>query len=227
MANVVGYVRASTTEQGETIKAQGEKIEAYCKLRGLTLVTTYIDFGVSGTVALEEREEGSKMLQALRGRTKDKPVGIVAVRLDRMFRNASDCLVNVEAWEKQGISLHLIDLGGQSVDTSSAAGKFFITVIAGAAEMERNLISERTSAVLQSKKRRGEVFNHTPFGFNRQGDKLVENPQEQAIIQQIRSMRASGLAYNKIALALNDQGIKGKNGGRWGSETVRKVLSAA
>lgn len=227
MANVVGYVRASTTEQDQTIKAQVEKIEAYCKLRGLTLVNVYVDFGVSGTVPLEEREKGSQMLQALKGRTKDKPVGIVAIRLDRMFRNASDCLVNVEAWEKQGVSLHLIDLGGQSVDTSTAAGKFFITVIAGAAEMERNLISERTSAVLQSKKRRGEVFNHTPYGYDRDGNRLEENPQEQAILQTIRSMREGGLAYNKIAKALNDQGIKGKNGGMWGSETVRKVLTAA
>lgn len=227
MANVVGYVRASTLEQHETITAQVEKIEAYCKMRGLNLLQTYVDFGVSGTVPLRERQEGTKMLQALKGRSKDKPTGVVAVRLDRMFRNASDCLVNVEAWDKQGVALHLIDLGGQSVDTSSAAGKFFITVIAGAAEMERNLISERTSAVLQSKKKRGEVFNHTPFGYDRCDNQLVENEAEQALLQRISSMRIGGMAYGKIAAALNAEGIPGKNGGKWGAQTVKNVLEAA
>lgn len=227
MANVVGYVRASTLEQNETITAQIEKIEAYCKLRELNLVHIYIDHGVSGTVPLEDRQEGAKMLQALKGRSKDKPVGIVAVRLDRMFRNASDCLINVQKWEKQEVALHLIDLGGQSIDTSSPAGKFFVTVMAGAAELERNLIAERTSTVLQSKKARKEVFNHTPFGYDREGDKLVENQQEQALLHRIRSMRENGLAYGKIATALNNEGIRGKNGGKWGAQTVKNVLQAA
>lgn len=227
MATVVGYVRASTMEQDETIKAQVEKVTAYCTMRGLTLANVYVDFGVSGTIPLDEREHGVEMLHALKSRAKDRPTGIVAVRLDRMFRNASDCLNNVERWEKQGVALHLIDLGGQSVDTSSAAGKFFITVIAGAAEMERNLISERTSAVLQSKKARNEVYSPTPLGFNREGDKLVRNDTEQTLIARVRAMRESGLSMWKIADALNAEGVVGKNGGKWYASTVKNVLLVA
>jgi DNA invertase Pin-like site-specific DNA recombinase len=68
------------------------------------------------------------MLQTLKGRGRNKIDGIVTVKLDRMFRNASDCLRNVEAWEAKNIGLHIIDL---RVDTSTASGRFFLTVSHG------------------------------------------------------------------------------------------------
>lgn len=226
MAKVVGYVRVSTSEQEESIKAQVSKIEAYCTMKGITLAHIYIDHGVSGTTPLEDREQGALMLQTLSSRSKDRPTGIVAVRLDRCFRNASDCLVNVEKWEKQNVALHLIDLGGQSIDTSSAAGKFFVTIMAGAAEMERNLISERTSAVLQAKKSRGEVYTNPAFGLDRDGDKLVTNDGEQAIIARIRSMREQGLSMWSIADVLNTEGVATKKGAKWYASTIKNVLAA-
>ncbi len=38
-------------------------------------------------------------------------------------------------WDKTGVALHLLDMGGQTVDTGSAMGRFFMTVMAGAAEL--------------------------------------------------------------------------------------------
>ncbi len=43
------------------------------------------------------------------------------LKLDRMFRNAGDCLTTVERWEKSGVSLHVADLGGNAIGTTSAA----------------------------------------------------------------------------------------------------------
>jgi DNA invertase Pin-like site-specific DNA recombinase len=73
--------------------------------------------------------------------------------------------------------------------------KFLITGIAAAPEMERNLISERTSAVLQSKKARHAVYNHAPLGFDRLGSTLVENRDEQ--VTRIRHLPRSGEAHHK------------------------------
>jgi site-specific DNA recombinase len=224
MTKVVGYVRASTDEQTETLKAQAEKIAAYCTLHDLELVEVFTDVGVSGTVPMKDRPEGAKMLTALKGRGRNKIDGVVTVKLDRMFRNASDCLLNVEAWKAKNLALHIIDL---RVDTSTVTGKFFLTVMAAVAEMERNLIAERTSTVLQAKKRRGEVYGNTPLGFERLGDKLIVNAHEKALVDRIKAMRAEGMAYNKIATALNVEGIRGKNGGKFGSETIRKILDPA
>ena len=59
----------------------------------------------------------------------------VQTKLDRLFRNCQDCLQVTALWDRLGISLHLIDLGGQAIDTSSAMGRFFLTVMGGAAEI--------------------------------------------------------------------------------------------
>ena len=57
--------------------------------------------------------------------------------------------------ERKGIALHVIDLGGNAIDTTSAAGRFMLVVLAGAAEMERNLTRERTKAAMAVKKSNG------------------------------------------------------------------------
>src|SRR6266576_5058844 len=70
------------------------------------------------------------------------------MKLDRLFRDAEDALRQTKAWDRTGISLHLVDIGGQSMNTGSAMGRMFLTLMAGFAELERNLIAERTTAVL-------------------------------------------------------------------------------
>jgi phosphopentomutase len=54
-----------------------------------------------------------------------------------------------------------------------------------------------------------------------------ENVQDHTLLKRIRTMRESGLAYGKIADVLNGEGIRGKNGGKWGAQTVKNVLEAA
>ena len=78
------------------------------------------------------------------------------LKLDRMFRNAGDCLTTIEQWERSGIALHVVDLGGNAIDTTSAAGRFMLVVLAGAAEMERNLTRERTRSAMAVKKANGQ-----------------------------------------------------------------------
>ena len=84
-----------------------------------------------------------------------------------------DALSHVEEWDAAGIALHLVDLGGMSINTGSSMGKMLITMLAGFAEFERNMISERTTAALSFKKSHGQVYNHEPFGFNAKGGALV------------------------------------------------------
>src|SRR5262249_43776754 len=152
---------------------------------------------------------------------------IVALKLDRLFRNAVDALSHVEQWEQAGISLHLVDMGGQSVNTGSSMGKMLITMLAGFAEFERNMIAERTTAALAHKKAHGEVYNHAPYGFNSEDGVLVPDAAEQAVIASIVSLRSNGASYRSIADTLNGEGIRGKQGGTWGQQTVKNVLIAA
>jgi DNA invertase Pin-like site-specific DNA recombinase len=223
----VGYVRVSTEEQatqGLSIPAQEASIVAYARMKGLELVEVIVDGGVSGGRPLGARPGGQRLLNML---AEGKASHVAALRLDRLFRNASDCLATVEAWTKRGIVLHLLDVSGNSVDTSSAAGKFMLTILAAVAEMERNLIAERIRNVLSWKRRNGKVFGHEPFGFSRDGDSLVPVEAEQKALELILDLRARGYSLRKIARALEARGIPTKRGGRWAAATVRKLLARA
>ena len=145
----IGYVRCSTQEQSDSglgLEAQRTRIRAYCALKCLRLVDIIEDAAVSGGKPLASRDGGARLLEMLRQRRADS---VIMLKLDRGFRNAGDCLTTVEQWERKGIALHVADLGGNAIDTTSAAGRFMLVVLAGAAEMERNLTRERTRAALE------------------------------------------------------------------------------
>lgn len=138
------------------------------------------------------------------------------MKLDRLFRGASDALNHVEKWGKAKTALHVLDMGGSAVDTASAMGKMFFTMTAAFAEMEKNPTGERTKDALAQLRDEGKVYCHiTPLGFNRKGDRLVANRREQAMVRKIRAMQAKGLSLGKIAAALNHAKVPTKRGGEW------------
>jgi DNA invertase Pin-like site-specific DNA recombinase len=222
-----GYVRVSTQEQaaqGVSLDAQRERIKAYCLMSGLELVEIIADEGVSGTVALAEREGGRQLTQTIEKRNATV-THVVALKLDRLFRDACDALEQTRTWDKAGITLHLIDMGGQTLSSSGAVGRMMLTMMAAFAELERNLIAERTKSALQHMKRNRTVYNHVPLGFVRYGDRLVENPDEMRVVSQIIELRNQGSSLAKIADILNGSSTPTKHGKRWYASTVSNVLS--
>ena len=100
----------------------------------------------------------------------------------------------------------------------------FLTMLAGFAQFERDLIAERTAAALATKRARQQVYSHVPLGYTRQGDQLVIDPAEQQIVQQVLALRGQGISYKRIADQLNDAGVAGKNGGRFYASTIHRIV---
>ena len=150
------------------------------------------------------------------------------LKLDRMFRNAGDCLTAVDKWERSGISLHVVDLGGNAIDTTSAAGRFMLVVLAGAAEMERNLTRERTRSAMAVKKANGQRVGSTPYGYDLADDgaTLIENAAEQAVIREMKAMRAGGASFRAIAEELTRRGVptKQSKSAQWSFQSVARIL---
>jgi DNA invertase Pin-like site-specific DNA recombinase len=104
-------------------------------------------------------------------------------------------------------------------------GRMMLTVMAGLAELERNLIAERTAVALGHKKSHLQVYGPVPYGFERKGDLLVAVKAEQAVIEQMRVWRDGGTSLRQIAALLSEKGVATKAGGRrWYASTVQKVL---
>ena len=224
MRSAVGYVRVSTDMQDVSSAVQEKKIQSYCSLMDMQLVAIHVDTNVSGKVPVFCRPAGRELADTLR---QHPPIDVVAMKLDRLFRNAADALVTTEKWDKEDIGFHLIDHGGQTINTKSATGRMFLTMLAGFAEFERRLISERTSAALQHMKAAGQVYGPTPFGYDAEGPqrgRLVAQPDELRLVDWIFRMRREGRPLRYIAEKLNSKGIRGKKGGAFHASTIRYIL---
>jgi len=224
MDKAVCYIRVSTEEQarqGVSLKAQEERLRAYCHMSGLEIAEVIREEGISASKTLVSRPGGQQLLDLI---ARKEVRHVVALKLDRLFRDAEDALHQTKAWDRRGIALHLVDMGGQTLNTASAMGRFFLNVMAAFAELERNLIAERTVDALTHKKNHREAYGPIPYGYNRQGDILIENPGEQAVIVDVRKWRRSGMSLRRIADELTRQGAPTKQGGKWHASTVKYLL---
>ena len=186
----VGYIRVSTLDQskhGVSMEAQEDRLRAYCLAAGLELVAVIREDGVSASVAVADRPKGGELIAALK-----RVTNVVALKLDRLFRDAEDALRQTRAWDRAGVALHLVDMGGQSINTATAMGRMMLTMMAAFAELERNLIAERTAQALQFKRSNRQVYNHEPYGYRRDGNALVAVPEEQGVISCIRALLSNG-----------------------------------
>jgi len=222
------YLRVSTVEQvehGVSLAAQERRLRAYCEAQALEVTQVIRDEGVSASKPLASRPGGSELLKTVRAK---KARHVVALKLDRLFRNAQDALAVTSEWDRKSVALHLVDMGGTSLNSGTAMGRMMLTMTAAFAELERNLIGERTSAALQHKRDQGEVYGPVPMGFDCDGGRLIENADERAIVEYMQSLRKDGASLRAVAKALNDKGIPTKNRGRqWYASSVRVVLDRA
>jgi DNA invertase Pin-like site-specific DNA recombinase len=95
------------------------------------------------------------------------------------------------------------------------------------AQLERELIAQRTAEALAELRARGRVFGPVPFGYDRVDAQLVENTSEQLVLSLMKEMRERGKSYAGIANRLNRDCVPSKRGGRWYSMSVRSVLKSA
>jgi DNA invertase Pin-like site-specific DNA recombinase len=220
MIKAIGYIRVSTDEQakeGVSLENQEQKIQDYCKLKDFEIIEIIQDAGIS---AKNLRRPGAqKVLEMARNKMVD---AVVVYKLDRMFRSTVDALETTRLFDKWNVSFHSIE---ESLDTKSAMGKFFFTLTAALAEMEREIIGERTRDVLQRKKANGEVYGHVPFGFKRFKGKLLNHDDEQKIVMTVLGMRQKGLNYSRISRELNHMGFRTKKGNKWFPQTVKNVIA--
>lgn len=86
------------------------------------------------------------------------------------------------------------------------------------------MIGERTQAAMEHLRRNGRVYSTIPFGYDRDGDKLVVNKAEMRSVRQMKKWREAGMTLRKIANRLNNKGIRTKRGFIWYSSTVRWIL---
>lgn len=210
----IGYLRVSSQEQadsGLSLINQEERINAYCVSQGLQLAQIIRDEDVSGGKEFCKRSGGAEAIYLL---STGVAKHIISLKLDRMFRNAEDALTQANKWDRAGVCLHFIDLGGISLNTRSPMGKMFFTMAAGFAELELGMIRERTMAAMNVKRARGEKLGGArPFGADEvRGEdgriKLIPRADEVAAYHEIRRWAERGKSHRVIAELMAEDGVK-------------------
>jgi putative DNA-invertase from lambdoid prophage Rac len=220
-----GYCRVSTARQaseGESLDVQRRQIEGYAHMHGLTLREVAIEEGVSGSIPVHERPKGGPLFAKLR-----KGDVVIAPKLDRLFRSALDALQVVEDLRKRGVSLHLLDLGGDI--SGNGLSKLFLTIAAAFAEAERDRIRERIGQVKADQKARGRYLGGiVPFGYRRgEHGQLSPHKGEQGAIREMVALRAQGKALRAIAEAMQAKGFKISHEGVKGVLAAHSTIGAA
>jgi DNA invertase Pin-like site-specific DNA recombinase len=135
---LIGYARVSTTDQNLTLQKEA--------LKNIGCQKIYED-EASGTKT--KRPGLEKALEHLRdGDT------LVVWKLDRLGRSLKDLITLVSDLNDRGVNFRSLT---DSIDTNTSSGRFFFHVMASLAEMERELIVERTKAGLAAAKKMGRV----------------------------------------------------------------------
>lgn len=227
MLQAIAYIRVSTVEQateGVSLKAQRKLIRDYARFRKLKIVEVIVDAGISAGKPLQERDGGKNLFELAET---DHVRAVIAYKLDRLFRDAADCLTVTKRWDELDVDLHLVDLGGQPVDTSTAMGRFFLTIMAGVAEMERNMIRERTKAALAHLKAEGKRTGSIPYGSMLAPDNktLLKEPDEQKVIRLARRLRKQGKSFRKVAKALAEKGHRSRTGAVFHPQQISRMLN--
>lgn len=141
MSTVYGYARVSTA--GQNLATQRQLLRQYDE--NIKLVED------KSTGRNKDREGLNRIMDMLQaGDT------VVITRIDRIARNVKDLLVIAEELEKIGVTFVILDLKGDRVNTSTAMGKFMITVLGAVAELEINTLDEKRKAGMQLAKENGK-----------------------------------------------------------------------
>lgn len=225
--SAVGYARQSHRETGLdtlSLRTQERMIREYCAARGLDLVAVFHDPGVSGGKPLHRRRGGAQVLDAVRsGRAQI----IVSTRLDRCFRSTLDCLSTLSTWTDLQVALHITTMGGEAFDLRSALGRALAAISSVIAQLERELVSERTRDVIRTKRAQGlHTGGKVKLGYRvTKTGHLVEEPDEQRCLAIMRELWNGGQGMRPWAIYRHMvEHVPHPRGSRWTYETVKRHL---
>jgi site-specific DNA recombinase len=165
---VAVYLRVSTEEQRErqSIATQRDATERHCLTNGLPVHRVYADDGVSGTIPVGLRPEGSQLLRDARLKRFDR---VVVYKLDRLGRETGLILEAVEELKRCGVRVESIT---ESLDNETSSGRLMITLLSGFATHEREVIRERSVAGTNRRAKSGAWMGGVvPFGYRKVGEK--------------------------------------------------------
>ena len=249
------YGRVSTDHQDLSLEAQERRVTRYCDAQEFDVPDDrrFYDDDVSGDTPVDERPAGRKLMLLIRtGRIRRLAVATIT----RLSRDTLNGLLFERDLRHYGTTLHIVDMGGCSLDLGTPYGRFFFTMALAGGELELNNIRTQTRKVAEHLRDTGRVSGEIPYGwravdaygkpaerlelrttdpatgqekFSRpwpDGTQLVLDEHQAEVIRYMVARQAEGWSFNRIAQDLNHKLEAAKNGGEWQTGNVKSVLQS-
>ena len=224
----IAYTRVSASEQAISelsLESQQREVIAYAERSGVVIVSVLSDKDESASSL--NRPAMSELLTHIDSGRID---AVIISKLDRLTRRIKDFMSLLQRMRKAqraggGEGIDLIS-SAESLDTGSATGQIVINIMDSVSQWDREVIGERTSAVLQELRAQGKSTGNPNYGYEAgEGGKLIENEQEQAVLHRVAELRAEGKSWAKVASTLTGAGVRTRRGtafSRQGLSTIAK-----
>lgn len=216
------YVRVSTEDQLEySPDSQIKKIREYAERNDIRIPSEFIflDEGISGRKA-EKRPAFMKMIAL--AKSKPKPFDLILVwKFSRFARSREDSIVYKSMLRKQcGIDV-------VSVSEQIGEDKTSILIEALLEAMDEYYsinLAEEVRRGMNEKFSRGGVVSQPPFGYKMGDGAFVPDDGTAPVVKMIFEDYVNGMSLRKIAMKLNDMGVRSIKGNKFENRTVEYIL---
>lgn len=217
------YIRVSTHWQvdKDSLQVQQRELIAYCQL--VLGINDYVIFEDPGYSAKNtDRPDYQKMMSRIRT---GEFSHLLVWKIDRISRNLLDFASMYAELKNLGV---IFVSKNEQFDTSSAIGEAMLKIILVFAELERNMTSERVSAVMLSRANNGQWNGgRIPYGYSydKETNSFSIDPVQGPITERIFSTYEEHQSSIHIANVLNSEGLFTRSGHKWSSVAVHKILT--
>lgn len=219
---VAAYCRVSTDSdaQLESLEAQKTHYENYITSRDdWEFAGLYYDEGITGT----KKDKRPELLRLIEDCKSGKVDFVITKSISRFSRNTTDCLELVRKLLALRIPIYFEK---ENINTGSMESELFLAILSSMAESESVSISANSKWSIQKRFENGTYkVSYPPYGYDWDGEQMVINAEQAAVVKEIFAALLSGKGTHAIADDLNQRGIPTKRNGHWTATTIRGMLS--
>lgn len=231
----INVSRVSTEEQkeaGNSLPAQIERIDSYCKKKSFDVIKS---FSFDESAYKDKRDEFDKLLEYVQGVAKKEKIAVCFDKVDRLSRSVFDKRVGTlyEMAVADRIELHFVSDGQVINNQMSAVEKFQFGMSLGLAKYYSDAIGDNVKRAFEQKRRNGEWTGAVRLGYlnvsldaeKRLRKDIIIDPERGHLIQKMFELYATDEhSLETIRIRMTELGLRTLKGNKLAKSTVENIL---
>jgi DNA invertase Pin-like site-specific DNA recombinase len=216
MTKAFAYLRVSGKGQvkGDGFPRQTQAIKAYAAEHDIKIVQVFREEGVAGTKESMDRPAWAAMMTALHGN------GVKVIVIEKLDRLARDLIVQeatIADLQKGGFTL--ISVAEPDLMAGDPTRIPMRQLMGAVAQYDKSqIVLKLRGARMRKRAAEGRCEGRKPFG---------RDDTEKAALDRMKALRGQGLAFDKIAVQLDSEGVPTRTGKRWHGVVINRILTGA